>query len=375
MADQRVIVKRLSSVETLGSASVVCSDKSGNADDERDDRPAGDDSAPGRHEVTGVGYAPVGSVVAEHGGRAALVAPQLAENIAVLSGGSLASNADLQQRDGELADPRRPDRGRLPGRRAKAGRHRAARAAVRTGWQRSRSPPSASCMSTDRERSRARRLAGADHQGRPGCAARTLHPGPDRNRCRRADRRDPAADPGRCRPSSPRTRCARWRWPTDRSSTGETAEPSEDLERDLIFVGTVGIIDPPRPEAAVAIAEAHRAGIRVMMITGDHPQTAVRIAADLGIVEPGAVALTGLELDRLDDRCLGRGRTRDLGLRPGGAQAQTADRRRPAGRREDRRHDRRRGQRRAGPRRRRHRHRHGRDRHRSHQGGGQHDPG
>ena len=74
---------------------------------------------------------------------------------------------------------------------------------------------------------------------------------------------------------------------------GETAEPSEDLEQDLIFVGTVGIIDPPRPEAALAIGDAHRAGIRVMMITGDHPQTAVRIAEDLGIVQPGAAALTG----------------------------------------------------------------------------------
>ena len=73
----------------------------------------------------------------------------------------------------------------------------------------------------------------------------------------------------------------------------ESAEPSEDLEHALIFVGTVGIIDPPRPEAAVAIGEAHRAGIRVMMITGDHPQTAVRIAADLGIVQPDTVALTG----------------------------------------------------------------------------------
>ena len=49
-----------------------------------------------------------------------------------------------------------------------------------------------------------------------------------------------------------------------------------------IFVGTVGIIDPPREEAAVAIREAHRAGIRVIMITGDHPRTAARIAADLG---------------------------------------------------------------------------------------------
>jgi magnesium-transporting ATPase (P-type) len=63
----------------------------------------------------------------------------------------------------------------------------------------------------------------------------------------------------------------------------------------------VGIIDPPRAEAAIAIHEAHRAGIRVIMITGDHPRTATRIASDLGIVEAGATALTGLEIDALDD--------------------------------------------------------------------------
>jgi P-type Ca2+ transporter type 2C len=66
-------------------------------------------------------------------------------------------------------------------------------------------------------------------------------------------------------------------------------------------VGTVGMIDPPREEAGVAIREALRAGIRVVMITGDHPKTAARIAADLGIVEPGAAALTGTEIDALDD--------------------------------------------------------------------------
>ena len=82
---------------------------------------------------------------------------------------------------------------------------------------------------------------------------------------------------------------------------GEDREAAESLERDLVFVGTVGMIDPPREEAAVAIREARRAGIRVIMITGDHPRTAARIAADLGIVEAGAGALTGLELDALDE--------------------------------------------------------------------------
>jgi magnesium-transporting ATPase (P-type) len=86
--------------------------------------------------------------------------------------------------------------------------------------------------------------------------------------------------------------------------TDEDPLALETLEHDLIFVGTVGIIDPPREEAAVAIAEARRAGIRVMMITGDHPRTASRIAALLGIVEDGTKALTGAELDTMDDEGL-----------------------------------------------------------------------
>jgi magnesium-transporting ATPase (P-type) len=82
---------------------------------------------------------------------------------------------------------------------------------------------------------------------------------------------------------------------------GEDPQAAPALESGLIFVGTVGIIDPPREEAAVAIREARQAGIRIVMITGDHPRTAARIATDLGIVEPGATALTGLELDALEE--------------------------------------------------------------------------
>ena len=71
---------------------------------------------------------------------------------------------------------------------------------------------------------------------------------------------------------------------------------AEALEHELVYVGVAGIIDPPRAEAGTAIAEAHAAGVRVMMITGDHPVTASRIAADLGIVEPGARTLNGTDV-------------------------------------------------------------------------------
>jgi calcium-translocating P-type ATPase len=87
---------------------------------------------------------------------------------------------------------------------------------------------------------------------------------------------------------------------------GERPDAHTGLEQRLIYVGTVGIIDPPRADVAEAIREAHGAGIRVVMITGDHPRTALRIATDLGILTKGAAqpaqALTGVQLDALAQR-------------------------------------------------------------------------
>ena len=81
-------------------------------------------------------------------------------------------------------------------------------------------------------------------------------------------------------------------------------DPSTDnVEQDLIFAGLVGMIDPERPEAKAAVAEAHSAGIRTVMITGDHQVTAQAIAERLGILKPGQDkrVLTGAELDQLSD--------------------------------------------------------------------------
>ena len=75
----------------------------------------------------------------------------------------------------------------------------------------------------------------------------------------------------------------------------------EALEHDLVFCGLSGMIDPERPEVAPAIKEAHDAGIRTVMITGDHIDTAVAIAKNLGIVESRDQAITGAELDKLSD--------------------------------------------------------------------------
>ena len=76
---------------------------------------------------------------------------------------------------------------------------------------------------------------------------------------------------------------------------------AEALEHDLVFCGLSGMIDPVRPEVKQAIIEAKEAGIRPVMITGDHIDTAVAIAKDLGIIQDASQAITGAELDKISD--------------------------------------------------------------------------
>ena len=88
------------------------------------------------------------------------------------------------------------------------------------------------------------------------------------------------------------------------SDVHEKLEPGEldpqSIERDMVFVGLAGMYDPPRPEAMGALARCRGAGIRVIMITGDHPETAVAIAKELKL-DSQVAAVTGAELDRMSD--------------------------------------------------------------------------
>ena len=77
-----------------------------------------------------------------------------------------------------------------------------------------------------------------------------------------------------------------------------------DIERSLTFLGLMGMMDPPRPEAVRALALARRAGIRTIMVTGDHANTALAVARELGLIREKGRAITGMELDRMDDRGL-----------------------------------------------------------------------
>ena len=86
----------------------------------------------------------------------------------------------------------------------------------------------------------------------------------------------------------------------------EQSSLSGRLEDDLVFLGLTAMMDPPRPESRQAVASARQAGIRPVMITGDHKVTAMSIAERIGIFTPGNMAVTGAELDRMEEEDLNR---------------------------------------------------------------------
>ncbi len=75
----------------------------------------------------------------------------------------------------------------------------------------------------------------------------------------------------------------------------------EDIEQNLIFIGMLGMIDPARPEVKTAVAVAHGAGLKSVMVTGDYPDTAAAIAREIGLLSPGGRVVTGAELDAMPD--------------------------------------------------------------------------
>jgi magnesium-transporting ATPase (P-type) len=296
MAACNAVVKDLSSVETLGAATVICSDKTGTLtrSEMTLQRVV---SASGDSRFTGIGYSPIGAVETTDG--QGLAGPLRAEHIVLLSGGSLAGNAALREgADGVWEIQGDPTEAAFLVAEKKLGID--ARRQAR--FERVAEIP----FTSDRKM-----MSTVERDLEHGGALVIVSKGaPDvlMERCDRirvgmevlpfdeARRAQAMADVERLSSEALRTLAVAYRPLTDE----ETSAPQSAREQDLIFVGTVGIIDPPREEAAVAIAEARKAGIRVVMITGDHPRTAARIAADIGIASGVVPALSGPDLDAMD---------------------------------------------------------------------------
>ncbi|HEV8627018.1 MAG TPA: cation-translocating P-type ATPase [Acidimicrobiia bacterium] len=297
MARQRAIVKKLSSVETLGSASVVCSDKTGTLT--RNEMTIVKVATPsGEVDVTGSGYRPEGELRVDGG---LLDNPILLDEVTgVLVSGSLTNDADLRNEDGNWTVQGDPTDAAFLVAEAKLGLTETRR----TRFERIAEIPFTSerrLMTTlQRDRTGEGRVTvvtkGAPDVLVARCTAERVagreRPLTDARRSAVLATVDRLAD------QALRTLAVAYRPLT---SDREDVSADESVERDLVYLGVVGIIDPPREEARASIAEARAAGVRVVMITGDHPRTAARIAGELGIVDSGARALTGVDLDGLDD--------------------------------------------------------------------------
>ncbi|MCU0863370.1 MAG: cation-translocating P-type ATPase [Planctomycetes bacterium] len=300
MAKQKAIVKRPASVETLGSATVIATDKTGTLT-KAEMTMQRVVTLTGQSRLSGVGYPPEGRL--EHDGAELTAGPLFDAVAAVLIGGGIAGNAVLQQAEGGIWTIQGdPTEGALLVAEQKLG----STAARRQRYQRLGEVPFSaerkrmSVLVTDRERGDAPVLF---TKGAPGdvlarCTQARL--GPDQVPLDAPLRQRILAEVAGLADAALRTLAVAWR----PLAEGEPALPNEDLERDLIWLGAVGIVDPPRPEVAAAIREAHAAGLRVVMITGDHPRTALRIGIDLGLATEGQPALTGVEIDALDDTAL-----------------------------------------------------------------------
>lgn len=319
MAKHNAIVKKLSSVETLGSASVICSDKTGTLTRnemtvERVVTPSGE------VQITGTGYAPEGRMVMVGAADGDLTVPAevSTEVMATLGAGTLANDGDLRESESKpgtweaIGDPTEVSL-IVAARKVHADRKYA-------NFERVAEVP----FTSERKRMAIVAKDNADAgnltvfaKGAPdvllgyctriavGGAVRPLTEG---------DRQTILATVEKLSGEAYRTLGEAYR-PLGVSSLTDVpgivansagqvtdiAEQSDVIESDLIWAGMVGIIDPPRTEVRDSVAEAHRAGIRTVMITGDHPLTAARIASDLGIIAKGGRALTGDQLDALDE--------------------------------------------------------------------------
>ncbi|HWT00355.1 MAG TPA: calcium-translocating P-type ATPase, SERCA-type [Pyrinomonadaceae bacterium] len=287
MIKRNALVRRLPAVETLGSTSVICSDKTGTLT--KDEMTARRICASGQmFEVAGAGYEPRGTFSLD--GSAVEPAGPLVE---LLRAGTLCSDARVvrDEADGRWHVKGDPTEGALVVAAAKAGLDKAAL---------DREFPRAGEIPFSSETKRMTTL----HETQRGGAVAYSKGAPEfiLDSCTCQLTRDGEAELT--------TACRAKILHTAQEMASEALRvlavarkhnaKLADAESGMTFLGLVGMIDPPRPEARAAVAECKQAGIKVVMITGDHPLTARAVATELGILGSGRL-MTGADLEVLDD--------------------------------------------------------------------------
>ncbi len=301
MARRRAIVRRLAAVETLGSADVIASDKTGTLTrNEMTVRTVV--TASGRVRFFGTGYAPAGGICPENG--AALEGPLRLELEKALTVAERANNATLRQVEGRWI---------IHGDPTEAALVVAARKAGLNSVELSRQYPRIAEIPF----SSARKLMSTIHDDaeNPDRCILMVKGAPDvlLARCTHelaGDEVRPLTDERRTAIQEAneqlagealRTLAVAFRYLPKNAKE----DFGEDAEHDLTFLALFGLIDPPRLEARDAVQRAKGAGIRPIMITGDHPKTAAIIASEVGIAAD-ARTVTGLEISQMSDDQLDR---------------------------------------------------------------------
>lgn len=289
MAKKSAIIRSLPAVETLGSTTVICTDKTGTLTS--GEMTVREIRTFRRVDVTGSGYAPEGEFLQD--GRA--VNPKEDDLALLLRIAVLSNNADIEQAEGKWKVLGDPTEGALIVAAKKAGLLEE----MRENFAEVAEHP----FDSDRKRmttiNRSKDQAGlaASTKGAPEVVlercTHILGSGGVRA-LSDADRRSIHEYSDQMAERALRVLAFAWR-PLDDASLER-----EQVESGLIFVGLVGIMDPPRPEAREAIRTCKQAGIRPVMITGDHRITARAIGSELGIGEGDA--LEGAEIDGLSDQ-------------------------------------------------------------------------
>ena len=301
MAKRNAIVRHLAAVETLGSANVIASDKTGTlTKNEMTVRAVV--TASGRVSFGGTGYAPEGDMRREGGG--AIDGALRSELMRALAAADRANNAVLQERDGRWTVQGDPTEGALIVAARKAGLEDEA---LDARFARVAEVPFSSerkLMTTVHTDAQVRECVLAFTKGAPDVLLA---------RCSRelvGEETRPLSDARRAEILKANEKLAREALRTLGvafrplpAAAFEADEVDERVEQDLVFAGLIGMIDPPRAEAREAVTRAKAAGIRPIMITGDHPITAAVIAEELGIAANGR-AVAGAELEKMPDDVL-----------------------------------------------------------------------
>jgi magnesium-transporting ATPase (P-type) len=290
MAQRNAIIRRLPAVETLGSVSRICSDKTGTLT-LMEMMVVSAVTAEAGYKVSGNGYAPEGEITRDDQPAGQDPVLQLVGRVSMLC-----NDAEIHQQDGVWKVEGDPTEGALYPFANKLGMERAAEQAA---YKRIDSIPFESehrFMATLHEDGAGKRMLlvkGAPEVILEHCSHQQLQNGDiapiDRDHFGKAS--DQLAGQGE------RVLGIAWLENPDGLNVGSLA--AADLPRDLVLLGLIGLLDPPRKEAIEAVKECHDGGIRVTMITGDHKITAAAIAGMLGIGD-GKTAMEGVEVEKLD---------------------------------------------------------------------------